>query len=580
MRRVVRRQATPKGHMSQNTQTAVTQTNNQNTDNTGLTIAMIAEEIKDTGFRSTLSNGDPFFPPHRVTGSNTTRPQREDEWIAVVEDYILDRLGITDWRAETPTFLAELNSTAREIFDHQNESENDPKLLAAKEKLKPSFLAQKRKKVHRAAELAAIRRTAYATNVREQLKIVLGRGRPLDRSFITAMFEYQAYGWARPEIRGSRTDLLMPNLALDYVFEDARISPGAKDESSIYQTFAHMLERHDPDLLIEQNILAVKELRSLNDRVGVRCAIDATKIAGPFQQGRCRSGSRLDEVLSRGQEVGQIDHDKDEITRGWYMLVIADIDSGVPIIWRTFAGTKAVQQGSIDLVHELYRRWGENGDECPLEVLVGDKEFSLGKEFSRDLVFGFGVHPVFPLRANHGKGQPHRTNLGVPYCKRHDRKMSWKQLAKFFDPKKRRAEKLAPGVWCPTDTHMVWFCPECQAELEEQWKPGRKRTEFTRTYVKNHPLLYTTMPMGGDSRAAYERKALERYRGRVESLFSAFKRRGNGHAGVGKCMWSETKREAEWLNGGTLLGITLSQLVHKNGDYERESAHMSAEGLI
>jgi hypothetical protein len=127
---------------------------------------------------------------------------------------------------------------------------------------------------------------------------------------------------------------------------------------------------------------------------------------------------------------------------------------------------------------------------------------------------------------------------------------------------------------------MVWFCPDCQKELDEQRAPGGKKTEFTRTYVKNHPLLYTTMPMRGKSRAAYERKALERYRTRIEELFSAFKRRGNGQAGVGKCMWSETIREAEWLYGGTLLGITLSCLVHRNGDYMREADAMKSKGLL
>lgn len=63
-------------------------------------------------------------------------------------------------------------------------------------------------------------------------------------------------------------------------------------------------------------------------------------------------------------------------------------------------------------------------------------------------------------------------------------------------------------------------------------------------------------------------------------MFTAFKRRGNGHAGVGKCMWIETLREAEWLNGGTLLCITLSRLVHRNGDYAREAEYMKKQGLI
>lgn len=539
-------------------------------------ISGVAREIRDGGYRSTDSNGNPFYPPLRVAGSSETRPQREEESIAIIEDYILDRLGIRDWRAESPGFLAELNATARQLHDERNESDKDRRFVKAMKKFEPSFLAENRKGVSRVAELAAMRRTEFAREVREVLRGST-MGRKLDRSFIMSLFEYQAYGWARPEIRSAREELLMPNLALDYVFEDARASQGAKDESSVYQTFSSMLERNETDVLIEQNMKAVKELHEINPLIGVRCAIDATKIAGPFQQGRCKSGSRLDVVLSRGEETGQIDHDGDEVTRGWYLLLIADIDSGIPIVWKTFPGTKHVQQGSIELVAKLYELWGRD---CPLEVLVGDKEFSVGKEFSRELIFGYGVHPVFPLRANHGRGYPYRVDLGVPYCERHDRTMHWKQLAKFVSAKKRREDGMKPGEWSRTDTHMVWFCPACQEELEAQWRPGRKKTEFTRTYVKNHPLLYTTMPMKGKSRVAYERKALERYRKTIEALFSAFKRRGNGHAGVGKCMWSEKIREAEWLYGGTLLGLTLSRLVHKNGDYAREENLMRAAGLI
>lgn len=535
----------------------------------------MAAEIRSSGYRSTRSSGKPFYPPHRVAASAKRRPQREEESIAEIEDYILDWIGVTDWREQSPAFLAELNGTARELHEELNASEKDPKFLAALAKFKPGFLAENRSGVSRAAELAAIHRTAQASAVRDVLKSSI-MGRPLNRSFITALFEYQAYGWARPELRGAREDLLMPNPAFDYIFDNARNSPGAKDESSIYQTFGAMLERHCPDVLVEQNVEAVRALHEMNPLIGVRCAIDATKIAGPFQQGRCRTGSRLDEVLSRGEEVGQINHDGDEVTRGWYVLVIADIDSGVPIVWKTFPGTKQVQKGSIELVEQMYELWND----CPMEILVGDKEFSHGKEFSRRLIFNYGVHPIFPLRANHGKRHPYRDNKGVPFCDRHDRLMWWKQLAKFVPAKKRRAAGLEPGESSGTDTHMVWFCPDCQKELDDEWEAGRKKTSFTRTYVKNHPLLYTTMPMRGKSRTAYERKALERYRTRIEALFSAYKRRGNGHAGVGKCMWSETIREAEWLHGGTLLGITLSCLVHRDGSYLREADAMGSKGLL
>jgi hypothetical protein len=187
--------------------------------------------------------------------------------------------------------------------------------------------------------------------------------------------------------------------------------------------------------------------------------------------------------------------------------------------------------------------------------MVGDKEFDV-TELSAELEFRYGIHPVVPWKGKQARQQWGATS-GTPKCSKHGlMKLDWAE--KFVGPKGRRRSGIPDDDLedLSQDARLRWSCPARGC--------GVKAT----TYPAHAPRLYTYLPRRGEHRRVGLRSALLRRRNQVESVISSLKGMGVGLDGQMQPKWVSSDRQAEWLAGAALLGLTLRRTAHASDSYE------------
>jgi hypothetical protein len=353
---------------------------------------------------------------------------------------------------------------------------------------------------------------------------------------------------------------------LDWAFgypADPSIQQG-RSESAVNSTFNGMLERHDPIACIRLNIDAIRRLAENHKDIGRYVAIDGTDYTAPVEQRSAISPS--EEILLRGgMSARMLVHGPDKVWRGWLLVQLIDIKSTLPLVWAILPLDKGREFQAVPLLLELlFRFWPD----CPIEYLIGDREFYV-EELCAELEFRYGAHPVFPRKGKIAPSQKWAATEGTPTCSKHGlMKLAWSEG--FVEPKGR----LKRGV--PEDeledleqkARLRWECPAPGCSIKAATYPG------------HNARLYTYLPSQGAHRRVGRRVALLKRRNAAESLIASLKSRGVALEGQMQPRWVSSDRQAEWLAGAALLGLTLRRLAHESGAYAAAEAEARARSLL
>ncbi|MGH2878027.1 MAG: hypothetical protein ACRDK4_00235 [Solirubrobacteraceae bacterium] len=249
-----------------------------------------------------------------------------------------------------------------------------------------------------------------------------------------------------------------------------------------------------------------------------------------------------------------------------YKLVALVCPIGGRAVITTLAPSKMSESDSVlYLLERLFELWPE----CPTEYLVGDGLFGHSLDFLRELLFRFGIDPVFPWRADY----PSDIGIkGVPVCHCTGKPRPMRLLqrkGKWWGPSQRLAGNLPRGKWVPTDDLRVRYeycCPEADAH----GKSGGCKNQTT--YPWDDPRIYTYLPHTAvrDTHATKynRRRVLLAQRNIIESFYSALQRHGMQGRGVERPEWANDV-EVNWMLGLGALFLTARRLVFENGLYER-----------
>jgi hypothetical protein len=194
-----------------------------------------------------------------------------------------------------------------------------------------------------------------------------------------------------------------------------------------------------------------------------------------------------------------------------------------------------------------------------MESIIGDAFYDHSEELARTLEQNYSVHPIFPV---HGPtrertkrrrgGEEIREVNGVPYCKCGPMKLRGRDY--FYDAEQRLMDGKRRGSLAPNtkEACVRWDCP-------------RQLCPSVSLQFHHSPRDHCWWPRGGDSKQAQERRALERYREIIESIFSEIKDCGIGTYDL-RALWA---RDAgmEWLVALHLLLRTARAYVHETGIY-------------
>jgi len=163
--------------------------------------------------------------------------------------------------------------------------------------------------------------------------------------------------------------------------------------STVYSTMKSMLERHDPGTCVALNIDAIRQLAQTHSDIGRYVVVDGTDFAAPVEQRPAHSPSE-ERLLHGDLGIRRHSHGPAKNWVGWTLLCLTDIKSTLPLAWTLLPlGSGREFLGVLPLVELLLEHWPE----CPIEFLVGDKEFDV-EELNSELEFRYGIHPVTNLR--------------------------------------------------------------------------------------------------------------------------------------------------------------------------------------
>jgi hypothetical protein len=448
-------------------------------------------------------------------------------------------------------------------------AESHPKYVDEYVKLMQVSFNPHRSLLRENIEAAACRRVPELVEI-ERLLSSCSMGRPADRSLPLAIFERAALSKARPEFGAHYEEFTGSNLELDWAYfgtPDMNVNRGRVRELSVARkAMKAMLERHSPSVLLNANLAILKRIadRHADDGftdVGRYLVIDGTPIKAHVEQIAPVNAEHEAMIVKRtGAKYGF--HGARNRPKkhwvGWTLLVIADMKTGLPVMWKLIGANESEFAHVCGMLDELFARapWIDP------EYLVGDSEYDRSARLALDLEARYGIHPVFPLRQNVGARWEWAASDGVPQCSKHG---AMKRVQHDSADQKgwtvsRRNPRDAEAVKRGFDARTRWRCEGCA-------RHGEKLTSTT--YIKYNARLYTYLPRGGDHRLAATRKALMARRNIMESVNSTLKRRGIGEQQHHKVLWATRPIHMQWLIGMALLGMTLRREVHETDLYEQ-----------
>jgi hypothetical protein len=275
-----------------------------------------------------------------------------------------------------------------------------------------------------------------------------------------------------------------------------------------------------------------------------------------------------------GDEQGTVNR-KNKTCFGYNLVVIACMDTGIPVIWTLIPATGQERDATRKMIDALYRL----RPDFPMEYLVGDGHYSGdGSPNSRQeglsefLYRRYGIHGVFPRNEGRSPNNLWAKSAGVPQCRHGLMKLS--KEGEVWDAKKRQREGVPPGDPPPlgkgSRPRNRWRCPEENPD---------KRCLDAKTYLPDDWHLNTYLPHAGDSRKAATRSVILARRNAIESLFSRIKRLGVGSEWPLRKTWGGDDG-MRWLTSLALLQITARKVVHLSGAYAESFQEAVEAGLV
>jgi hypothetical protein len=426
-----------------------------------------------------------------------------------------------------------------------------------------------------------------------------GRGPAPKRRLSAAVIVHMAFARRRPEIADSRKDFMGAQALINWAYnypndpDVEAVQPMNRFYDAVHETLHP--DNLDPRLAEHIQVETFKQFAAqvatdengepITDRngravlkhpkAGLALVADGSFVEGQVQQGppidddhllvrvrrrADRDGIRFVTYNRRGNFVSSV--------VGYKLIALIDVATGRCVISTVTPANVHEPDAVIYLLERLYKLWPG----CPAQFLVGDGLYGHGKDFLRELMFRFGLDPVFPWRADYRENKE-ETMRGVPICNCLEgtpRPMVFKQRkGKWWGHAQRVAGTLPHGRWVPEEAKKLRFeftCPDgrCQNKTTSAWK---------------HPGIYSYLPHTGDTNQASLRRVLLRQRNVVESHYSALQRLGLQGEGADRPQWANDI-EAHWLLALGSTFLTARRLVFENGLYERAAAEAASLHLL
>jgi Transposase DDE domain len=443
----------------------------------------------------------------------------------------------------------------------------DPGVAEALERLEPSSRAPDRNGLYPGAELAAaVAQPSVARRLCEMAKTPSTRGPTSELSGAVAALVHMA-GRTGANIARESFDALTSSPEARWALAQPKLE---RSRSQRYRNIVTITGRtrpgHDPYALLVGNLELIAELQSLREptgeyshpHIGKVGIVDATRLHAPVAQFGPVSGEHLEQLRRPGMSAVSSSTykrgDQYDTVIGWKAFVIADQATTLPLVWAVAPGNAYEPTVLLDtLLPLLFELWPE----CPMEALVGDGAYDT-REVCQTLEERNSLHPVFSPRSTRERVEELRRDRTVPVVNGQPScpcgPMKFRGREGFYELEKRLRDGKARGVMAPgvKDARIRWACPN-------------KLHDEVSLKFRNDPTGNTYLPRGGDSRAAYHRRALEIYRNQIESVFSGVKRACIGTDDA-RTLWVRDNG-IEWLLGSYLLLHTAKRLAHENGDY-------------
>jgi hypothetical protein len=199
-----------------------------------------------------------------------------------------------------------------------------------------------------------------------------------------------------------------------------------------------MIADRVPENAIATNVEMMKAMNVLHPSSCVRLGIDGTQAKAWCRQIGSENLSEEEEARIRrnapkagprayGARAGQ-DDGKIYTTfwRGWYLVVLTDLATGLPLIWRVIDANTKEADAIIWLLRDLYTLWPE----CPADAIVGDNAWD-DEELVRECLVNYGIQLIarrtrkdrlnaeHPLSRFDSESISHYTGTGAAYCRTH-----------------------------------------------------------------------------------------------------------------------------------------------------------------
>jgi len=519
------------------------------------------------------SGAEAHAPRGRSPGF-TRRGKRTREWLHLKKVELLRAGSISEAQAERE---------AARALDQLYTQPGAREVLRQFEKTAPSSACPRRDELYRDVEIAATLWHPVMRWLEALLTRRTGlRGPAGSRSLVASVFLRMALGRGTPEIKATREGLLvgrpLENWAHDY-----------PDQGPSYKGFCKslrkMLAAAPADATLHANLELFRQLAEQRDergrlahpdagRIGIA---DATSIEADVEQRSPKGATSSRErdthaqiLRGPGRELANdvVYTDGNGSVRsfwvGYRLLVISDLATGLPLVWKLLPATGNERDGTLALLRALFELWPQ----CPLDTLVGDALYDGEKAFAYELVFRWGIQPCFPKHGEYAQDLPHVATDGVPTCACGDL-MKLKDVDPGLTAASRERAGVKRGERSPhTDARIRWVC-----------RHARAGCKGAATRPRDDARLYTFLPRAGDHQRAYLRQALLLRRNAVECLFASLKHLGLGGTGTQRPKWARDE-EMVWLLSCGLLNMTAKRLAHESGRYSEALAEADGLGLL
>ncbi len=424
------------------------------------------------------------------------------------------------------------------------------------------------------------------------------RGRAPKRKLVAATVLHMAFKRGRPEVWDTQKCFTGSHGLLNWAYHYPKHGEQAPGRVDFYGAVHSALgpDALDPRLLEHLQVETFKQFatqtngRDRNGRpvlkhpkAGVALVAD-----GSFTEGQAQQTPVYDEEHRQIRVRHRDDLDGVRFTTygsngsftrsvvGYKLVALVDVVSARAVITATVPSNAHEPDVVLYLLERLFELWPE----APTALLVGDGLFGHSIAFLRELLFRFGIDPVFPWRADYPDD---KFDKGVPVCKctDKDRPMRlFQRKGKWWGPTQRLAGDLARGAWVPQADLRVRY-EFCCPEADSRGQNGGCANQTT--YPWDDPRIHTYLPHAAvqDKYASKhsQRRVLLWQRNVVESFYAALQRLGMQGRGAERPAWANDV-EVHWMLGLGALFLTARRLVFENGLYARAQEEAEALHLL